>query len=173
MKNWKKRMYDAWLWVIRWFRIEKKAIHLLRGMDANDIKAGQLYEHYGRIFVAEKVEKPVVINYYIQTTTDMSAVAADMIVQNMEYLEPVMHGAVQMYKTHNQELAEWLMEMRGVEVSEEIENEPCHNCDIARMFLPCPNCEFRHIYRVLREKKQNATDQEQWLRVQRKKLGLE
>lgn len=49
----KTLLYKLWLWFIRWTRTEEKAIILLKSTDASKVRTGALYEHYGRVLVAE------------------------------------------------------------------------------------------------------------------------
>ena len=52
------KMYKWMLRVIRLFGIEEKTIHLLKATEASDVKVGAMYEHYGRVLVAEKNPSP-------------------------------------------------------------------------------------------------------------------
>ena len=110
MNKTKKGLYGLLLRFIRTFRIEEKTIGLLKATEGSDVKVGRMYEHYGRIFVAE------------EGTGDESG---------------------------------------------------CGECDIQKMALPCaPRCDFKCRYRLLHERRQNATNQQQWQRMMLRRIGF-
>ena len=164
------RLYKALLWLIGWLRIEEKTIRLLKTVRADEVKEGQLYEHYGRVFVAERNPNELRCKYTIVTSPAMGAVSADLLVRHADELEVEKEGERVVYFTRSMHLGEELKKRSDITVMEEWQGMACERCDLGNMCLPCANCDFRHTFRLLSQRRQNATNQEAWMRMMKKRI---
>ena len=154
------------LWVAGHFGTEKQMIPSLHNIPYDKRQYGRMYEWYGRIVKAVRNPRNVVVHYSIIPNKDMSQNAVNLLCQNCGRM--TVKGEIN--ETTDVGLGEALKADGSLEVSEDIEGKPCQMCCMY-MSLPCPQCDFTAYWVKVAEKRQNATDQNAYMRLMKRRIN--